>query len=168
MLDALQPWVRRNTRRLICLALAPGLVSLAFEAYVGHYAGTTKSGASAWQPVPIWFGLGGAVLLLALCALKPAAFRVGVRVVGVIALVIGLVGVGFHVWSFVADVVDKGLLGMSGEEFYDELDTSLGVAPPAFAPGAFALVGLILYALGSRSVLLRWRLPSGKHQDRRA
>ena len=164
VLETLQPWIRRHTRRLLCFALAPGLVSLAFEAYVGHYAGTTKSGASEWQPVPIWFGIGGFVILMALCVMKPAVFRVGVRVVGLASLAVGVAGLGFHVWSFVADIMSKGLFGMQGEEFMDELDTALGVAPPAFAPGAFALMGLMLYALGSRNVLVRLRLPRG---DRR-
>jgi len=159
MLKDLSSLIRRHTRRLLCLALAPGLVTLAFEAYVGHYAGSTKSGASVFQTVPVGFGLASFVILLMLCALKPNAFRIGVRVVGVVSMLVGVAGLGFHVYSFVADLAANDLLAQHGDDFYDVLDTALGVAPPAFAPGAFALMGVMLFALGSRNVLVRVRLP---------
>jgi hypothetical protein len=155
----LGPWISRNTRRLIGFALAPSLIGLAFEAGIGHYAGSSKAGSNDLQIVPVYFGIGGGLLALVLCFLKPAAFRIGMKVTGLISFVVGVLGVALHVWAFIEDLIDKKVFQETGSDLWDALETAFGAAPPAFAPGAFTMVGLLLYVLGSKNALIRLRLP---------
>jgi hypothetical protein len=159
---SLRSWIGRNTRRVIALALAPGLLGLAFEAGVGHFAGDSKAGAKDAQYFPVYFGMAGFLILVIGCLIpKRKIFNTILRVVGALSFVMGLLGTYYHLASFIEDLADKTIDS-------DVLQDALGSAPPAFAPMAFALFGVILWALASKNVLLRFRVPGGKRKKQRA
>jgi hypothetical protein len=145
-------WLRRNSRRAIGLVLAPGLVILAFDAGVGHFA--EKAGSNPLQYVPVFYGVIGGVLLLVTCVFKFSRrlFAISMRVIGGVSVLVGAVGTVYHVIGLVGDIQDKGFDA-------EGLEKALNEAPPTFAPMAFVGLGVILWMLASRNVLIRFRLP---------
>jgi hypothetical protein len=150
-------WLGPNTRRLIGLLLAPGLLGLAFEAGVGHFAG--KAGAKDAQILPVYFGIGAFLVLFIGCLIpKRKINNVVLRVVGALSIAMGLLGTYFHLVAFVEELLGKTIDA-------DVLEDALNSAPPAFAPMAFTMFGVILWALASKNVLLRLRLPRRKAKN---
>jgi hypothetical protein len=146
MIGKLLLWVRRNSRRAVALALAPGLAALALDAYIEHFIG--RNGEAALQWVPVVFGPIGFFLLSVACVLRPrATFTWGARLVGAVAVVVGLWGAILHGQVFYAD--------LDGKWTRNAVEGALEVAPPLFAPMAFALLGGLVLALTSARLSLR-------------
>lgn len=149
--DRLASWIGRNTVRVITLLLAPGLLTLAFEVWVAHFAG--KSGDHWAQPIPVYFGIAGGLVLLALALprLPRKAFSAGIVGIGVVSLLIGLAGLAFHTLKLLSEIGD-------GPIDRDALVVALNGAPPTFAPMAFVGIGAILCVTGVRLLLVKIRL----------
>lgn len=141
-------WMRGLTaRRGIALAIGPGLLTVALDAAIAHFA--DKSMRHPAQLVPVLFGPVAMVALLgaAIPRVSFRTFRRAVRAVGALGVGVGLTGTGFHLlalWKLLegAPVTREALLA------------ALAVAPPVFAPGAFAGVGVIVWLLGSPRLTL--------------
>ena len=146
MLNRMMLWVRRNSARAVALLLAPGLGTLALDAFVEHYAG--RNGEDPLQAVPVIYGAAGFFLLALVSLLRPrAAFVWGARVVGVSGVVTGVWGAALHAKVFFAD--------LDGKWTMNTVEGALDVAPPLIAPLAFALVGAALVALTWSKLVLR-------------
>lgn len=142
-------WVRRNTRKAVALAIAPGLLLLAVDAWIGHFAG--GRGESQIQSAPIVYGVLGMLALLV--AALPRSFRpfaVVARAVGVLGVLVGVGGTALHVKATVKL--------LEGDLSWSNVQSVLPDAPPIFAPLAFAGIGAIVYVLASRKLLLRARV----------
>lgn len=126
-----------GARRLLPLVLAPGMLTLAFDAWVAHYAG--GAGDAPAQIIPVVYGAIAAVVL-GIAGLVPLADRAYVRTlasVGVLGLLVGAGGTFFHALSFIETC--------SGEPItFRAIKRALGLSPPQFAPSAFAGVGVLL------------------------
>jgi hypothetical protein len=149
MLAPLIIYLHRHTRRALALALAPALLLLAVEAAVAHFAGKEAEGPAQW--LPVGYGALGAVLVAwaALPRTSRQAFGVGCRVLGAVGALVGLLGLGLHLWALGAE--------LGGEYSWPALQGALASAPPLFAPAAFIGVGLALWVVGSPRVLIRLR-----------
>ncbi|WP_309891921.1 hypothetical protein [Archangium sp.] len=95
MLGRLLLWARRHSREAVALALAPGLVALAFDAAISHWAG--KDFDNRLQAVPVVYGVVGFVLMTLVCIPSSRTlFAWTARLVGGAGVVIGLVGTVVH------------------------------------------------------------------------
>jgi hypothetical protein len=144
-------FIRRHTRQLAALAIAPGLLALAFDAGVAHYVG--RAGDHPAQSAPIIFGVAGALAVIAgaLASKRRRIFAWCVRVVGVASIIVGAAGTLFHGLALFELLVDKGFT-------WDGVENALYLAPPALAPSAFIGIGVVLWMLGSKSLRLAYRL----------
>lgn len=128
-------------RRKFLLFLAGGMVSLVFDAFVAHFSWNARS--MKWtQAVPIIYGLFASVALTA-GAFLPSATASGarmLRLVGGLGLLIGGTGVILHGIVLVESLEGEPLGVIT-------IGKALSLAPPLFAPAAFAGVGLLLVAL---------------------
>lgn len=151
MLDRLLLWVRRNSRKAIALALAPGLLALAFDAAVAHWAG--KDFDNKLQAVPVVYGTLGAVLMTLFCIPRSRAlFAWAARLVGGVGVLVGVTGTVVHILRFFKE--------LGGHYTASALEGAFSVSPPLLAPLGFAGVGALLALLPSRLVLLRLRVGS--------
>jgi hypothetical protein len=133
--------------RKVLLFLAGGMVTLVFDAFIDHFkwARLHEQGllhAMAWnQWIPIVYGLAAAALLAIPALLQLEAKREDrfLLVLGALGLVVGTLGVFFHVKRVIADLPDEKTIESIGRALKDE--------PPIFAPAAFAGVGLLLVTL---------------------
>lgn len=149
MLNSLLLWARRNSRRALALALAPGLVALALDAAIGHWAG--KDFDNRLQTIPVAYGLLGFLAVVVASVPRSRALFAGVaRAVGALGVLIGLVGTGLHLQSLLEE--------MEGQYTAASLEGALSVGPPVLAPLAFSALGLVLFFLPSAKLLLRLRL----------
>lgn len=156
MINRMMLWVRRNSRRAVALALAPGLATLGFDAFIEHYAG--RSGENPLQAVPVWYGGVAFLLLSFVCVLRPrAAFTWGARIIGAAGVVVGGWGAVLHAQLFLAD--------LDGKWTRNTIEGALDMAPPMLAPLAFALLGGALIALTSPRLSLRIKV--GRPADAR-
>lgn len=149
MRHAFIDWARRNTRRAVALALAPGLAMLAIDAAIGHFAG--KVDFDNWlQFIPVVYGaLAFASLPIAVWPATDGPFAWCARLLGAAGVVVGLTGTILH--------LDALLEELKGEYSWSSVEGGLSVAPPVFAPLAFAGVGLLLWLLPSTRLVLRVR-----------
>ena len=141
-------WMHGLTaRRGIALAIGPGLLTVALDAAIAHFA--EKTMRSPMQLVPVLFGPAALVVLLgaAVPRLPFIAFRRVVRAVGVAGVLVGLAGTGFHLLALWRLLEGAPITR-------DALIAALAVAPPVFAPGAFAGIGVIVWLLGSPRLTL--------------
>lgn len=151
MFGRLLLWVRRNSRKAIALVLAPGLIALAFDAAVAHWAG--KDMDNRLQAVPVVYGLVGALLVMAVCLPRSrAVFAWTSRGVGAVGVLVGLVGTGVHTASFFKE--------LAGQYTLSGLEGAFSVAPPLLAPLGFTGLGAILLLLPSARLLLRLKVGS--------
>ncbi|MDC0714549.1 hypothetical protein POL68_39240 [Stigmatella sp. ncwal1] len=149
MLGPLLLWVRRNSRKALALALAPGLVALAFDSAVSHWAG--KDFDNRLQAVPVVYGVIGFILLTAVCIPKSrTVFAWTARFVGGAGVLVGAVGTYIHAAAFLKE--------LGGDYSAANLEGALSVAPPLLAPLSFVGVGALLVLLPSAKLLLRLRV----------
>lgn len=149
MLGRLLLWVRRNTRRAVALALAPGLVALAFDAAIAHWAG--KDFDNKVQAVPVVYGLAGFLLVTLVCIPRSrTVFAWTARLVGGLGVLIGITGTVIHVHKLLEEI--KGDFSAAG------IEGGFSVAPPLLAPLGFAGIGAVLLLLPSAKLLLRLRV----------
>jgi hypothetical protein len=142
-------WVRFNSRKALALVLAPGLVALAFDSAVSHWAG--KDFDNRLQAVPVVYGLVGFLLLTAMCIPKSRkVFAWTARLVGGAGVLVGLVGTYIHAAALLEE--------LAGDYSAANLEGALSVAPPLLAPLSFAGLGAALFMLPSAKLLLRLRL----------
>lgn len=140
-----------NAKRVIALAVAPGVLGLGVDAAIAHFAG--RDMANRAQLIPVLFApvAAAALLLLASPYRTAAVFRRGVRLVGALATAVGLVGTGFHVRALVRLMEGTPLT-------FAALKAALAVAPPLFAPGGFAGIGMLVWLLGSPRLAIELKL----------
>jgi hypothetical protein len=131
-----------DAKRLIAMGVAPGVLALGLDAAISHFAG--REMAHPAQLTPVTFAPAAAAALLFLAAPHRTAelFRRGIRVVGVLATLVGLIGTGFHARALMRLLEGAPIT-------FAALKAALAVAPPLFAPGAFAAVGVVLYLVGN-------------------
>ena len=125
-------------KRLVVLALAPGMLTLAFDAGVGHFAGHSSS--NVLQYVPVVYAIVATLLLLAVSvvAVPPKAFARVLQVVGALSAAVGAVGVALHGWNILESLKDEEAITLK------VVWKTLGLCPPLFAPGAFLGFGVLL------------------------
>jgi hypothetical protein len=149
MLGRLLLWVRRNSRKAVALALAPGLVALAFDAAIGHWAG--KDFDNRIQAIPVLYGLIGFVLMTSVCIPRSrAVFAWTARLVGGAGVLIGLVGTVLHSLALLEE--------LQGQYTLASFEGAFSVAPPLLAPLGFTGVGAVMFLLPSARLLLRLRV----------
>jgi hypothetical protein len=149
MLHALASWARRNTRRALALAVAPGLAMLAVDAAIGHFAGSDFD--NRLQLIPVLYGmLGFVVLPIVVWPKAHAPFAWAARVLGAAGVAVGLTRTWFHFTALGSE--------LKGDYSWPAIEGGLSVAPPAFAPLGFAAVGVLLWLLPSPRLLLRLRI----------
>jgi hypothetical protein len=128
-------------RRKILFFLSGGMLTLVFDAFIAHFS--WSAGRMHWtQAIPVAYGLIAAVALGAAVVL-PAAIRrddLIAKMVGALGLIIGTVGMALH---------SKALLeSLEGESLsLVVVGKAMALAPPLFAPAAFAGVGFLLVTL---------------------
>jgi hypothetical protein len=139
-----------DAKRMIAMGIAPGVLGLGLDAAISHFAGRPM--AHPAQVIPVAFAPCAAAALLFLAGPHWTAelFRRGIRAVGAVAAVVGMLGTGFHVRALIR-LLEGTPLTFAG------LKAALAVAPPLFAPGAFTAVGVILYLVGSPRVTIAVR-----------
>jgi hypothetical protein len=133
--------------RKVLLFLAGGMVTLVFDAFIDHFkwARANEMGVlhgMAWnQWIPIFYGLIAAVLLAipAVIQLPSKRETTLLTVFGLAGMLVGLLGVFFHLKRIVGELPDEHTLEALGRALKDE--------PPIFAPASFAGVGLLLLTL---------------------
>jgi hypothetical protein len=151
MVGRLLLWARRNSRRALALVLAPGLLALAFDAAVAHWAG--KDFDNRLQAVPVAYGVVGCLVMMAACVPRSRAlFAWTARLVGAAGMLTGVAGTVFHVMKWWEE--------LGGQYSASSLEGAFSVAPPLLAPLGFAGVGALLFFLPSARLLLRLRVGS--------
>ncbi len=135
----------------VALLIGPGLAFLALDSWISHFAGKDASHSAQW--VPVIFGPIAAVVLIAIGArrLSRRALAIGLFVVGLLAVAVGLAGAGYHLIPFFDDLKDEPLT-------FTTITSALSIAPPVFAPLAFAAIGSLLCAVASPRVVVRVEL----------
>ena len=149
MVDRLLTWARRNTRRAVALALAPGLVMLAVDAGIGHFMGHEIESSLQYVPV-IYGGLGFLVLCVVVWPKVRSPFAWSARILGALGVVVGLAGTFLHLQSLMKE--------LDGNYSWPSIEGGLSVAPPVFAPLAFVGVGALLFLLPSTRLMIRFRV----------
>jgi hypothetical protein len=135
-------------KRATALVAAPGLIALAADAGLAHFAG--RDMAHPGQLVPVILGpvLGVALGAAALHPGPNGTFAKALRWVGGVAVLLGGLGTAFHLRAL--------MRLLEGDAFtLDGLMNAIAVAPPAMAPAAFAGLGALLLALASKRVEIR-------------
>ena len=131
-------------KRAAIAGLAFGLVTMAFDAGVAHFAGRPLKHPA--QLIPVAFGVVVVGLIGAL--LKPNLERLSkiARVVAVAAIAVGGLGSAYHALALLRMVTTTD--GFDG----NMLAVAISIAPPLLAPGAFIGLGAALWALASPRV----------------
>jgi hypothetical protein len=151
---------RLHIQQLLAFAIAPVFLLLALHSAVGHFEGKDRAHWALW--IPIYFGIEATLVLVILGGMASRRrgwfnFRLAFRLVGVLALLVGLVGTGFH--------LSPVLNTLRGETPFTwaALLGALSVGPSLFAPSAFAGLGGLLWVLASKRVLLRFLYGQFRH-----
>ena len=131
-------------KRAAIAGLAFGLVTMAFDAGVAHFAGRPMKHPG--QLIPVAFG--AVVIGLMGALLKPNMEHLTkiARAVAVAAMAVGGLGSAYHALALLrmvttADGFDANMLAVA-----------VSIAPPLLAPGAFLGLGAALWALASPRV----------------
>ncbi len=146
---------RLGAKRLVALALGPGILAIGLDSAIAHFAGKTMSHAG--QIVPLAYGAAACVFLVvvAMPAISRKTFRLGMRVVAVTAAIVGIAGTVFHLVPMIEDLQDEELSAAA-------IEGALGLAPPLFAPLAFVAFGMILWIVASPRVSIEVHLEQVK------
>jgi hypothetical protein len=156
MLDELLTWARQNSRRVVALAVAPGLLMLAVDAAISHFAG--KDFDNPVQFVPVVYGVVAFVALAIVVWPKTRGpFAWTARILGAAGVLVGITGAVLHLSALFEE--------LKGEYTWPSLEGALSVAPPMFAPLGFAGIGALLFFLPSARLLIRIRI--GTHRPSR-
>ena len=149
MLNRLLAWTRRNTRKAAALAIAPGLIFLATDAWIEHFI--ANAGDLPLQWAPIIYGVSAAVILSIVVVFRSRApFAWASRILGVIGVLVGVAGTLLHLQPLLKE--------MNGTWDWPTLQGALGVSPPMFAPLAFAGIGSLVFLLASPKLLIRIKI----------
>ena len=132
-------------KRIVVLALAPGVAAIAADAAIAHFAG--REMANPAQLLPVTVGPLVAVVLMAVVNPKV------VRAAGAVLTLLGTVGTGFHVRAFLRLLAGQRVT-------WDAVQSALAVAPPVAAPGAFIGLGVVVYLLGSPALRIQFGAPA--------
>ncbi len=132
----------------IALLLGPGLLMMGLDSWISHFAGKEESHFAQW--VPVVFGpIGGAALVVVGARrLSRRALAIGLFAVGLLSVIVGLAGAGYHLIPFFNDLQDEKLT-------FATITGALSIAPPVFAPLSFAAIGGLLCAVASPRVVVR-------------
>lgn len=155
MIGSILLWIRRNTRKAVAVAIAPGLVVLAIDANIAHFMGGRGSEDALLnnaQWVPIVYSLVAAVLMTipVLPQVTRRAFAWLMRILGVAGVAVGLAGTGFHIYN--------AITLLDGDYSWANMQGTLPDAAPPFAPLAFAGIGALLFMLPSGILALRLKV----------
>jgi hypothetical protein len=136
-------------KRAAAMAIGPGLAAIGADAGIAHFAG--REMVHAGQLIPVLFAPIGCAAMIAFAfpRVRGAWFRWAVRAVGAAAAAVGLAGTAFHLRAFLR-LMDGGRWSA------DLIAAALAVAPPIFAPAAFAGLGAVIYLLGSPRLAIRF------------
>jgi hypothetical protein len=130
-------------KRAAIAGLAIGLVTMAFDAGIAHFAGRPMKHPG--QLIPVVFGVVVVGVLGALLKDEERVRKIG-RVISVAAIAVGGVGSAYHALALLRMVT-------TGNGFdADMLAVAISIAPPLLAPGAFIGIGAALWALSSPRV----------------
>lgn len=130
-------------RRKILLFVSGGMATLAFDAFIAHFSWNNFT--MRWtQAVPIVYALLAFVVLAiaAVFPLKARAENLFEKSVGAVGLIVGVTGVVLHGLTFFENMDGEPLTLVA-------IGKAMSQAAPPFAPGAFAVVGLLLVTLRS-------------------
>ena len=134
-----------DAKRTLALVLGPGAAAIGGDAAIAHFAGREMAHPAQLLPVVVAPLACLALMAVAAPRLPDLWFRRGARAVGTVLTILGTVGTGFH---------GRALARLlEGSPFtWENLKTALAVAPPILAPGAFVMLGMMVFALGSPRV----------------
>jgi hypothetical protein len=151
MFNHVRRWAKSlGAARIGVLLFASGLLGLGSDAAIAHFAGRDLRSLAQLIPVvaaPIAFV---ALVILALERWPDRSFRKGVRAVGALLGLVGIVGTGFHVAAFLLLLEDQAITVRN-------IEYALAVAPPIAAPGAFIALGGLLWLVASPRLKLELR-----------
>ena len=141
-----------DTKQVALLALGPGVLTIAGDVAIAHFAG--REMVNPAQLLPVTVAPLAAVALMAAVhpRLKAAAGRI-VRGAGLLLCALGVVGTGFHLRALLRLLAGDRLT-------WQGLQTALAVAPPLFAPGAFIGLGALVWLLGRPEFQIWFQRPA--------
>lgn len=145
-------WMRNlGAKRILALAIGPGLLAIGLDAAIAHFAGRPMRAAG--QLVPVGFAPAACLALVAaaVATLGAEAFRRVLRAVAFVAIVVGLAGTAFHAKALTVLLAGEALTAAN-------LTAALAVAPPLFAPGSFAGIGVLVWLVASPRLTLRYEV----------
>src|SRR4051794_21458647 len=89
---------RVETKRLLAMAIGPGLIALGLDAAISHFAGRAGLVVPP-QYTPVLFAPLACVATMAFAmpGVKAKVFSIAMRVIGGAGVAVGLAGTGFHV-----------------------------------------------------------------------
>ena len=155
-MNRLLDWTRQNTIRAVALAIAPGLLMLGLDAWMEHIL--ENDGDKPLQWAPIYFGPAAALLLSIVAVVRSrAAFAWVARITGVIGVIVGVGGTVLHLLPLFAD--------MNGKYDWATFRGSLSMAPPLFAPLAFAGIGALVFILASPKLQIRYNIGRSSNEN---
>jgi hypothetical protein len=124
---------------------------LAVDAAIGHFAG--KDFDNPLQFIPVVYGVIAFIALaIVVWPRTRGPFAWTARIFGASGVLVGLTGTVLHLRALISE--------LKGDYTWPSLEGGLSVAPPVFAPLAFAGVGALLFFLPSARVLIRIRIGS--------
>ena len=128
-------------KRKLALVLAPGVAAIGLDAGIAHFAGRPAHHPA--QLAPVLFAPVAVALLgwAGHAALGEVALRRVLRAVGALGIFVGGAGTAFHLLALARL--------MEAPFRVSDLAAALAVAPPLFAPGAFAGLGALIWVLGN-------------------
>lgn len=147
MIGDLLLWARRNSRKAIAVAVAPGLLLLAVDAAIAHFAVSGEYGNELQYPPIIYGVLGFLITMVVVLPKARAPFAWAMRFLGVVGVLVGLGGTGLHV----AELIEL----LEGDYSWANIQGTIGTAPPVFAPMAFTGIGALLFLLPSSLLYIR-------------
>lgn len=139
---------RLGVRKVAVVLLGVGLGTMGLDAGIEHFAGREEIKHLA-QLIPVVFGGLSmfALTSLAFAKVTKETLRKIARTVGALAMAVGATGVAFHARPLIMMVsADPSTLGVA-----------MLIAPPIFAPGAFVLLGALLWVVTSEKLVIRIR-----------
>lgn len=132
-------WSDWPVRRKVGLFAAGGLASLGFESLIAHFADNPAVRPAQFVP-PVFSLLCVVILVVSLFVLRAQALDRALRIIAPACILVGAVGTGFH-WSRLLQPLGNHPLT------WKNVETSLSLSPPVFAPGGFMALGLLLLVL---------------------
>jgi hypothetical protein len=131
-------------KRAAMAGLAFGLVTMAFDAGIAHFAGRPLKHPG--QLVPVVFGAVLVGLIGALSKVNVERLSKIARAVALASIAVGVLGSAYHALAVLRMVTTTGGVDL------DMVAVAISIGPPLLAPGAFAGLGAALWALASPRV----------------